>query len=486
MDKRITNVIEVLNAIDMYFESLKDYLKTTDPEKYTTLEKQRARADEFKNEFVKLSKQPNWSARDIFKLNAIFVSLTRLLNKMYKSLDFKLAVDEEISKTRLYRLTDIFNKVSSIYRLYIRDIAAQTSDLSKELSRMVTVDNPEELHQLFQEYPNAVDVYTLCISRMLNAAYQQKDQQRVRTIFNLIEQDKSFILDEQDWLSPFLTFNLKPNDTKDPVSMEKLKTVYPDVDTCNLIIIKRIILNDKIIKPARSVPWGRGISADDITISLQDLQASDIWNWDIEIVDRAATDYIFVEQLREDQYRVLSSGPLRNPKTAIITKIIEKKFGRPAAYHRILEQSLAPMVRTRVANLAIETSRKKEISFKIVKLESQMVESFKSLKQSSYKERLRDPLMDKTFEIGVLEELEDIKLLDALVYWVVWIKKQFRQDLNKAIVAADIKETTEEYVFDQVSQILRDTVANLVKKHKNIFQDIYDKQHILDVIVANT
>ena len=57
---------------------------------------------------------------------------------------------------------------------------------------------------------------------MLNDAFRTQNRERQTQIFAIIESDKSFILNEKEWLSPFLSFNCVPLNNQNGMTLDQI------------------------------------------------------------------------------------------------------------------------------------------------------------------------------------------------------------------------------------------------------------------------
>lgn len=500
MDKKLSRVIAVLDALEGYFESLQDYLKQTDHAKFTRLKRSIDESTEFKTRFVEITRGTMDDAA-LFQTVHLYTGLSRLLQSVYHDLDFRLPVGEEISKTRAYRLTEVFNRVTTIYRLYVRDIQAELGSLVRDAGERVKTTDPLEIQRLWQLWPNSIDLYTVLVTRELDAAYKTGDKERQTLIFEILETDKRFILNERQWISAFLSFNCVPE-----TEFGAFKSVANALDSNStaskprdiaksgrgVIVVTRRLENNTQHKLPTGVEWGPGITENDIRPILVHVPG-DVWKWQVEVLDEKDTrEYAILETIASDMWRILKPWKRPTvwiPRDTLIIKIKEEGFGRPLAYHALLNSALERAVNTRVANLVVEKARPVDVGLNVLRIEDLLMSQVKREK-GAIQDRLESEALDKIFETAILGELHDaVHLLDALLYWTEWSRRDFRKELdlqiarNHDIMGAVDVDTVLEH---KVRTILHDIVAAMLKKTDNIFQDLIDKQHKLDVVKMNT
>ena len=500
MDKKLSRTIDVLSALKSYFDGLSDYIKQTDHTKFMNLKKSMDQCDEYQSRFTSISNSKSLSTRDYFEIVHIFSLMTTTIQSIYADLDFELPVGEEISKTRAYRLTDIFNKITGIYRIYIRDLGSQTGEIIDIADSELGIDNPTELQSMWQKYPASIDLYVRQTTKLLNEAYKTGNRDLVSRIFNILDQDKRFILEEREWLSPFLTFNCVPFGDPMPDTLDHLlKRAAPDLKITTIgafkpgkrgiILVTRQTHTSLVHLMPRGLDWGSGITKDDVFDTLGRF-APATWKWDIDIIDTDKTEeYLILERLGSDAWRALV--PWKYPvawikRDVLIQKIKDRAFGRPEAYHRGIDNAIR--ISTRVSNLMQETARPTDVGLNVLKVTNSLLQHVKKDK-GDIAERLGREELDKIFETSILEELHPrVHLLDALLYWTEWTRADFRKELDVRLAKnrtklSEIGSNWDNVIEELVQSILHDVVAALLKTQKeNIFQDLFDKQHKLDVI----
>jgi hypothetical protein len=522
MDLKLTRAVSVLDALGNYFESLETYLKQTDRDKFTRLERGLAECRQYKRKLEQIKLDDD----GLFQAVHLHASVRRLLEGLYTMLDFELPVGEEISKTRAFRLSEVFNQITKVYRTYIRDVAAEASEVVMTASQQLKVKNPLELQSLWQKWPNSIDLYTLAQTSLLNQSYRDRDRDRQQQIFEIIESDKRFILREQTWISPFLTFNCVPwVGTPLPVPWDAVvkaleanerartqkelapspeeskescaaRTFSPDMD--GSIVITRCIGQATVVHELpRGLTWGPGILESDIHNTLVPISESK-WQWDIKVTDSTATiRYYIFERMGDDLWRILVPWKFPRPdvpRDLLVHKIKERAFGRPNAYHELLERPLREHLSKRVAVLASEEARPQDVSLSVLRVTDQLMALVKADKGKPL-DRLDNEKLDRIFETAVLEELSkhDLHLLDAVLYWTDWMRRDFRRDLDATVEKmlhekSDMSDFSEwsAVAENRVEKIVHHAVESQLRKTGNVFQDLFDKQHKINEVRTHT
>jgi hypothetical protein len=499
MDKKLSRAVDVLDALDSYFQSLEGYLKQTDREKFTRLERGISECRNYKRklEAVKLDDE------GLFQAVHLHVQVQNLLQTIYNQLDFQLPVGEEISKTRAYRMSEVFNKITAIYRTYIRDIAAESNELVMDAAGRIKTTDPLELQLLWQKWPSSIELYMVVQTRILDQSYRDKDTVKRQQIFEILESDKRYILNEKAWMSPFLTFNCVPWRHLKPMKWADLLKEFESSGNAidgagpeaidGAIVVRRHQGASVIHILPRAMEWGPGITEGDIAETLAPVPAS-AWQWDVKIHDTKTTEHYYIfESLAEDHWRLLVPWKFSKmvvPRDLLVHKIKNQAFGRPDAYHGLLEQALTRNLSKRVAVISVEAARPHDVSLSVLRVTDLLLTAVKKGRGDVYA-RVDDERLDKIFEASVLEELSkhDPRLLDAVVYWVDWSRQNFRRDLDAAVEKAEQTEPFGEWnvvTEHRVEKCLHNAVDAQLRKTSNVFQDLFDKQHKLDEIRIHT
>lgn len=494
MDKKLSRAVDVLDALDSYFRSLETYIKQTDRDKFTKLEHGIEECRKFKNKFSTIQLDDS----GLFQAVHLHASMRKLLADLYVMLDFELPVGEEISKTRAYRLSDVFNKITTIYRTYIRDVVSEANEIVELATTKIITKDPAELQSLWQKWPNSIDLYTNIMTSILNDSYRVKNRELTQHIFEILESDKRFILNEHKWLSPFLTFNCVPwMKTLSPKPWAEfardLEIDASDETFDGAIVIRREQAQVSVIHLLpKGMEWAKGIVETDIHETLEPLPASTQWNWDVKIHDGPDTQtYYIIERTGEDRWRALV--PWKYPgvklqRDILVHKIKEHAFGRPNAYHEQIERPLRQQLSKRVAVLAGEEARVQDVSLSVLRVTDSIMDELKRIKGETL-DRIDSPKLDKIFESAVLEELSrhDLTLLDAVLYWTDWTTRDFRRDLDAAVTRSASEFTTWDAVVENlVETCVHHAVDSQLRKASNVFQDLFNKQHKINEVRTHT
>lgn len=483
MDIKLSKAIDVLNGLESYFKNLEVYLQQTDINKFTRLEQDLEKSKEYRKKLENIKLDDN----GLFQAVHLYLSMSNLLENLYKDLEFEIPIGEEISKTRAYKLTEVFDNITKIYRTYIKDLLKDSEAIINNASKLVKTKNPLELQKYWQQWPNSIDLYTMLQTEILNQSIREKNNTLTSEILEIIEKDKQFILNEPQWISPFLTFNCVPwKSTPLPVSKATLDNLI-NYKNDGQIIIDRSQKSFVHLLP-KSIKWGPGITIEDISQTLIPIDGK--YSWKIDVINKDSKKFYIIEKCGE-QYRILVPWKYPKPDLSddlLIRKIKEHAFGRPNAYHYNLEQPLRHVLSKRVSILAKETAREQDISLSVLRVTNSLLDDIKKSKGNIFN-RLNSDRLDKIFENDILEELShhEITLLDAVVYWTDWTRKAFRRDLDNIInrMRDELNVEWDVVLEQKVEKILHTAVESQLRKSE-IFQDLFDKQHKLDTIKLHT
>jgi hypothetical protein len=471
--KMIGNIYEAIEAIESYYENVAEYINFDDQVK-NLLEK----VSNIKKKFT----NPNPKNIDEqLKFVHYYVILCYLLDELYVILDFNdiKKNNNDISNTKSIRIGEMFNKITTIYKSYIMDVSQQTKNyISKfigEYKVSSDINTIKQLNKIWKEYPQSIQLYQQIIKMELDTSYQIKQLDLSKGIINIINDDKKFILNQNDFLSALLVFNLVPFD-KYLNNLDELAVMY------EIILIKREMMDNSIYMLSND-----NVGADKKGITLENakfrtlvkIEKDQIWDWSIKFNDnKTDKKYVIVEQLADNKFRVLTQNKFQQFPGALtyqdplIQKIFSKEYGRPAAYYTVVDQlGVMKKYDDRVANLFAEDASHLDQQLDDVGLN---IMSFIAELDNSIE---IDDLIQK-YEKHILttlttdsDQLENCPT-DLLFLWIEKSKSEFLKEL----------EPYKSYTTEIVHQV----VGKILKKNNNIFQELIKKSHKLTTVAEHS
>lgn len=471
----IENIYNAIEAIESYYENVLEYVKTDDQIK-NLLEK------------VATIKTKFTDAKDIgeqIKFIHYYVILCYLLDELYSLLDFSVIKknNNDISNTKSIRIGEMFNKITTIYKSYIMDVSRQTQTYISSFIKTYQVSGDltaiNTLNDLWKKYPQSIELYQKIIKMELDASYQNKQSELSKSIINIINDDKKFILNQEDFLSPLLMFNLVPFD----------QSITELPNDCEIILIKRRMMNNSIYMLSND-----NVGADKKGITLDNAkfrainpisEQNQIWEWSIKLPTMDQNKkYIIVEELSSNNFRVLTQNKFQQfpgyltYQDPLLQKIFNREYGRPIAYYDVVDQlGVVKKYDDRVANLFVEDTSHLDQQLDDVGLN--IMAFISPLEEKNNKNINKDDLLqiyEKHILTTLTSESDQFEKCpsDLLFLWIEKSKSEFMKELEPF---------SEEKL---TSEIVHQVVGKILKKNNNIFQELIKKSHKLITVAEHS
>lgn len=471
MDKRLSESIKILDALEVYFENISGYLRDNDQERFRTLSGLIEKAIQIKAE-LKTHPSSTLAVETIFKLVHLFTQLGRLMTLIYGQLNFQLPVSEELSKTRAYKLMSLFDDITSVYKVYIKDLETRNRDLVNWVFPHMSMTIPlKDVQALFHKYPMAIDLYVKYMTVRLNAGDME--------VLQLVELDKSHVLGEPKWTSPFLSFNLVPDgktyDMKELAAKIGSKETKFDkmAKTVGIIAWHREQPSGVIYHLPQSLDFTRGICTQDAMTPLEQVTAK-TYKWDVKIYNDDAKEFLCVETLDGHTWRIMQfKGRMLTPKLAI-AKLLERQNGRPQAYNGLLEKAFLASINPHIRGAFGKDFTKRDIQPHIQMVHAGLLKWFQEEKGTTA-EKLSGVRIIEVLRELLVKEI-DTKEIETFLYSLTSLETQFQKDFAKRpIPQSSIDDQTIWFAKES-----KDILTTLIKKHENIFQILYQKAYLKD------
>jgi len=219
-----THIKNVLDAIDAYYIQAKNSIDNV--QKYDILHRE-------------LSTIINDSSDDPWEMIHILHKANNIIHKMYTFVDVVIDESSNISGSKADNLKLHLNILTNIYILYKRDFLISYDKIILKYTKLESKKNPKDLQKKFHNFPGSIDLYIACMENT-----DDLDQ---------LELDKSHILNEKKYISPYLTFGLIPElkTTTDEETLlkilkpnstyKKINKVSADGLKCDFFILYRMV-----------------------------------------------------------------------------------------------------------------------------------------------------------------------------------------------------------------------------------------------------
>lgn len=430
---------KVLSSINIYYEYIEDFLHKKFPEKENQILELR---DMLKD--IPHNSNNNWESAHYFHYTYY------ILDQIYKILDFRIDADSDISSTRGSEIEQHLTNLHKIYKLYMVDwmrlynnMLVKAFNIEKNQPITTWIEN-------FEKYPHSIDLY---IMLMKQSSDKNKQKQ--------IEIDKSKALGENEFISPYLTFNAIPSEllTLSDIFKSDKSISHIAEGFGNIIVIKRHINSTYFYNLPKFSITKSGPSENTIQTVLTKHEFNEDDDWSLNIYKSDIDKYIILEEFSSKYYRILYS----NPHKSLISKIMNKQFGRPHTYNKLITK-----------NFTIKSSIKK-LSANIPKYKidiNLLISNIKEIVRSMAKTDLKKMLLNKPPISPVLmNELDKFtypKYLNCvLVAKMQQIDNKFYSEMIKNYSEHAPDKSNIMAWVDKHSTIILDSI---LRSNNNIFQ----------------
>lgn len=467
----LDNVIKLINAISIYYANIDEYINAKNPELYDNVNKllDKIKMIEIKLKDIKKNIKP-------FKFSHTIEYLNYLLNKLYKYLDIPIQSDSYISSSKAAEANKSFAIVGAVYKKYITDFMREWDQFQNILVRMVIESKIDKIEAQteFRQYPYSVKVY----AKFMEIVLDKSSDEEQKEIYKMLEMDKTILLNENRWISKFLTFNLVPA-TRVVGFSELIDDLKKNKSEQQLYIIEK---NTNFINvlPTSSANMEKGPTTKDVMRTLIPVltKSTKIWNLPREkISDMSNT--IFIEKFG-DQARVLETT---DPN--MMDKIKNKRFGRPEAYNNQFEKKLKKHISRHTKSVSTQVFPKKHLALDASSIHSKLMRFYTDNKTPTATFVRSGKLADK-FSMLVLQKLNIPKnATSTYIYIITWLRNYVH---NKLVQSYDgeVKENPTRTRLDNIKwfrKVSKRIINTWIKnKRDNVFQMIYQHSYQSDAV----
>lgn len=500
MDVYISQMQDVISALTSYFENMKTHIKNNHPNRYVRLEKLDYDNIKLFEDLSKLRAAKNEvSMENVFHISHVLQLITVNLGKMYDTMQFPLEVSEDLSSTRYVKLTSMFNQITAMYRLFIKDVSSQQHTIVTTLyDSLNTKDDYRQASASFRKYPGSIQLYILYVSTLMDKSFHEKNKELQSTLVEIIEQDKSFILEEVEWSHAFLSFNLVPNGpvckTVDALCAF-IRSSGINISAANLndlaarlhdlkigmVTVSRPQRSNAIINPIPKHDVKKGISDAQVRTRILEFFDGKSGDWSIK-VDNSNDTYIVVETLGE-RYRLLT--PWSYKKLVIHHSQIRNMFNthndRPHRYNMLLSSHIMKNWNRHVYEFMKSDAPQTQLNVKAEGLQRAVIRVYRDDKsRTPLHKRVISEAVQTAFRIALDEEL-GTSLHDIRFYFVDDLCEQFIGECS--VNAAEIQESIgREQELLLVEKVYHDSITKVLKNNKPTFNVLPQNEYILKTI----
>lgn len=477
MDKIVDDISDILSNLTVYFSNIKAYLKNNEPERYDKLSSLDIKLEDQVSELQTLISKPPDNAA-LFKMANISYIVIKMLDQIYYILDVKIRSGDEISKTQTHKLTNLFDSISSMYRKFVNLKDDRLIGIYKDLGSKLKDPKLSEISLLFRKYPGSAGFYQYVIE---SSNFDPIELQKT------LDDDKSYIMGEEEWIEPYLSFNLRP--FKSFKSMEALARSISSSsveikDACEkehlgLVIISRLQKFNAIINLPVSLDATKGLCSEHLkkVIEVSDLE-KDEWKID-RLLD--GEFYLIVEDIGSN-VRILSSGTQTKISKDDLRNIINKKNDRPAKYNALIESKILSKFNKHLLEFMKTDFPLKDVPMSISKCHHNIMKFIRALPpKMTPKEKIFHPQIQSIFKSHILGETKS-EIADVQVYICIWIAKKFVDECIFRFNKIEINTGSREQELVRIDSFFKEILDTVMKRNSTIFSIIPQKEHIVNSI----
>lgn len=497
MEKCIHDIQEVVEIIDSYFNNLKSYMKSTQPVRYARME----RLDTENAKLLEVLHRSVHTMPEAFETAHAITLLARNINKMYNTLEFPVhAVDDVITSTLATKLTKAHEGMAVVYRLFVVDIASQSEKIIAQLyDRLPDHTDHVAASGLFRVHTGSIELYVLYMTSILDHAYHNRDTVLQKTISDTIELDKSFVLEEREWVNPFLSFNLVPVGTQctsiaqvcemistseftvRAVTIAELAAACSE-HACGLVVITRAQINNNLISAITPMNLAQGMTesqaAARVFTPVQNTRAVD---WQLDVLHAASARFIVLETLGA-VYRVLA--PWTRAQYVVpreqLASVFARHNDRPHNINRLMWTKIKRHWNRHVYEFMRASASTVDVSIRAESLQRAAVSAYREDKSRHHVSAKIVSLAVQRAVKHTLTGLFDTSVHDTQNYYINDLYDQFVALCSERVDA--VRFTNREQELVAIERVYHASIEQLFKNNRPTFGALAQNEYILRTI----
>lgn len=500
MDTYIREIQDVLGALAQYFDTMKGYIISNHPNRGTRLEKLLYDNSQLLEKFTGIVKRKSTDLQDTFHTVHLLQLVTKNLARMYDLLQFPLEVSEELSSTRLETATDMFNDITRIYRLFIKDVRDRFDTLVHGLYDSIEhKDDFAAASAAFQKYPASIQLYILYQSAIMDRAYREKNRALQNDLSAIIEKDKSYVLDEKEWQNAYLSFNMTPHgptckDVKTLIGYIRSTSINVQGETLDalrtglealkmgLVVITRMQAENGILHQPAPLDIKTGISEERARAKVLEFFQSKSANWTVEVNSYNWDNYLVVENLGT-LFRMLV--PRVRDSLVVHRSFLQNMMGvrndRPQRYNNLITSHIMKHWNRHVYEFMKSDIPPHEVVVRIEHLQKTIIKVYRDdTSKHAWHKRVISQAVQDTFK-DTLGEILGTQLHDMRFYIVNDMNDQFVAACSTLLGEGDEPDSREKDLL-QVEGIYHEALTRLVRNNRTVFGILGQNEYILKAI----
>lgn len=313
MRKEITNIKNIYTLLHKYYGSIEDIIRIRFINIYDVVKKYLV---QLSSTIHSITSKLDISDENKFELYHLLNLSWILLQKLYQNINFVIDEDpDNTSKSESESHLIKLKEMSTKYAKLVLDVHLYYSDFLESIS--IQSDKFSDINKWFRKYTQSAPLYVHITTKLIDTNFKTGNKIEAKKILDFIEQDKTFILNENKWSSSFLSYGLLPEpdifETIDKLKEHYFKSDNETDETIGEIVFIRMLpSNDHISLYLPKKSWMANVPLNDEQIKeskIVNIQPKKIKEnnllFDIEIKNVTADKFICVEQLDETTYRLV-------------------------------------------------------------------------------------------------------------------------------------------------------------------------------------
>lgn len=497
MDSYTREVQEVLGALGQYFHTMKGYITSHHPNRGTRLEKLIYDNEQLLEKFNGIVTGKTPSLDSTFHTVNLLQLITQNLSRMYDLLQFPLEVSDDLSSTRLEQAVNMFNDITRIYRLFIRDLQNRFHDIvEKQYNTIVDRSDFAAASACFRKYPASIKLYMMYQTAIMDEAYRTKNRTLQNDLNATLESDKSYVLDEKEWHHAFLSFNLSPygpvcetaaaliqyirsmNIKVDGDTLEQLHVSLKNLGMGLIVINRPQPVNGFIHKPL-PLDVKTGISEERARTKVLEFFNARAAAWSVGTRERH-DNYLVVESLGT---RMRMMVPRARDSLVVHRSMLQNMWGhndRPQRYNNLMTTHILKHWNRHVYEFMKSDIPPHEVVVRIESMQKDIIAVYRDDRSHKpWHQRVVSHAVQDAF-IGALDTILGTELHDMRFYMVSDMNEQFVAACSAALPSDEPESREKELLVTE--GIYHDALVKLARNNKSVFGILAQNEYILKTI----
>jgi hypothetical protein len=313
MREEIANIKKIYDLLQKYYSNIEELIKIRFIHIYDIVNKYFV---ELTNTMKELQMPHDLNDLTKFRMYHLLNLSWLLLQKIYQNISFVIDEDpDNTSKSEGEKYLIKLKEMTTTYSTLVLKI--QLYDTSFLESIDIQSQNYKDINTWFRSNTHSIPLYVFISTKLIDKYFKEGNRSEAKKIIDLIELDKTFILDENSWNNSFLSYGLLP-ETQIFDSVDALKHHYfksdneDDTNIGEILFIRMLPSNNNINLYLPQKTWMPNVPLDTDQIkeskivNIQSKKSKDSkLSINIEIKGATADKFVCIEQIEVSSFRLL-------------------------------------------------------------------------------------------------------------------------------------------------------------------------------------